>query len=263
MICPNCSHENEGGKFCVKCGTPLKMDANSEVAATSETAAPTTTVQPNRYIESTKKISKTYFSYFMQVLKQPYASSQGMGAEHFINGLITMIIYSFLIPLTTYFGLKSVLNQINPFGSDLFGSSLPFSDVVLKPTFAYLIFILLVAIFTFAAIRLGRVNASFKEVIARFGSFLIPTIAIFVIGLLMAILAIKMFFVLLIFGFIGSVFLVPPLVIASFKKETKDGIDIIYGSLITYALIFIAAAIMGDMLFNALQSSFYDLFSGL
>ena len=263
MICPNCSHENEGGKFCVKCGTPLKIDANNEVAPTSETTAPPAAVQPNKYIESTKKVSKMYFSYFMQVLKQPYASSQGMGTEHFINGLITMVIYSFLIPLTTYFGLKGVLNQFSPFGSDLFGSSIPFSDVVFKPTFAYLIFILLVTIFTFAAIKLGRVNASFKKVTARFGSFLIPTVAIFIIALIMAILEIKMFMVLLIFGFIGSIFLVPPLVIASFKKETKEGIDVIYGSFITYALTFIAIAIMGDMLFNALQSSFYDLFSGL
>ena len=38
MICPSCSHHNDGGKFCEQCGTPL--------TATNSDA--TTVLQPKR-----------------------------------------------------------------------------------------------------------------------------------------------------------------------------------------------------------------------
>ncbi|MCQ6277098.1 zinc ribbon domain-containing protein [Bacillus sp. V3B] len=270
MICPNCSHQNEGGKFCEKCGTPLTVEVNREAAVTfeatntSQPQQPQQPVQPNRYIESTKRVSKMYFGYFMQVLKQPYASSQNVGTEHFINGIITMVLYAFFIPLTLYFGLKGALSSVNSFSADLFGSStsmeVPFTDVVLKPTFTFIIFIFLIVLFTFVSIKLGRVNVSLKEVIARFGSFLIPIVAILIIGVIMSILEIKLFAAVLALGIVGSIFLVPPLVIASYKKETSDGVDVIYGSFITYLLTVIAISIMGDMLLEAFQSSFFDFF---
>lgn len=261
MICPNCSHENEGGRFCIKCGTPLKREINNEVASTTETIAQSSPAQPNKYIETTKQASKMYFNYFLQVLKQPYSSSRIIGADQFINGLITMIIYSFLIPLISYFTIKGALNSYDPYGLG-FGSSLPFSDIVLKPTLAYFIFILLVTAFSFLAIRLGKVNVSFKEVMARFGSLLVPTIALFIITLLVSFIEVRWVVPLLFFGLISSILLVPPLVITSFKKGMKDGIDIIYGSLITYALTFITLYIMGNMLFESLKSNFGDLFGG-
>lgn len=261
MICPNCSHENEGGKFCENCGAPLNAGNGVTVP---ETGTQTASTQASKYLESTKKISKMYFSYFMQVLKQPYASSRSVGEEHFVNGLITVIIYSLLIPLMIYFGLRGILSDFNSFSSGLFGEQVvinpPFTDVVLKPAFAYLIFIALVIVFTFAAIKLGHVHVSFKEVFSRFGSFLIPTVGVLLVALVMSILKIKMFLAVMFFGFIGSVFLVPPLVIASFKKESTQGVDVIYGALITYALTFIAIGIMGDMLFDALKNAFSNVF---
>jgi hypothetical protein len=287
MICPNCSHQNDGGKFCEKCGTPLiPENTNREEAAASSDArtvlqpesqqvhyqqpvynqqqsAPVQP-QPNRYIESTKKISKMYLGYFFQVLKQPFASTHNVGSEHFINGIITMILYAFLIPFTMYFFIKEAANGINSFGSELFGSStpsieIPFTDVVLKPTFAFIIFIFLVALFTFVSVKLGRENATFKETIARFGSLLIPVVAILFVALVMSILNIKLFIVLLVFGILGSLFLVPALVITSFKKQS-GGVDAFYGAMITYILTFIAIAIMGDMLLSVFQEAFSNFF---
>lgn len=265
MICSNCSHTNEGGRFCENCGSPLTGAGSKEIAAAVENTAPGTmsTGQSNKYIESTKNISKMYFGYFMEVIKKPYASSQGVGSEHFINGLITILLYSFIIPLMFYFALKGILADMNSFSAGFFGEEMqinpPFTDVVIKPAFAYAIFIMLVAVFTFASIKLGRINASFKEVVARFGSFLIPFVALLAIALIMSILKVKLFFLFLFLGFVGSIFMVPPLVIASYKKSNVDGVDVIYGSLITYVLTFIAIAIMGDMLFNALKDAFSDL----
>ncbi|KAF0821294.1 zinc ribbon domain-containing protein [Cytobacillus firmus] len=266
MICSNCSHKNDGGRFCENCGSPLTQGGGQEAAVAMEnaSASPTTSGQSNKYIESTKNISKMYFGYFMQVIKKPYASAQAVGAEHFINGLITIVLYSFIIPLMFYFALKGILADMNSFSSGLFGEELqinpPFADVVIKPAFAYAIFIMLVAVFSFAAIKLGRINASFQEVVARFGSFLIPFVALLAIALIMSILKIKLFLLFLFLGFVGSIFMVPPLVIASYKKSSEEGVDVIYGSLITYILTFVAIAIMGDMLFNTLKDAFSDIF---
>lgn len=277
MICPNCQHQNDGGNFCEKCGTKLTGNVNPEVAASSETSnrsfvsqtptvnnVPNSNAIPNQYLEKTKNVSKLYFSYFMHVLKKPYANSQSVGGEHFLNAIITMILYSLIIPLIFYFGLKGLLSNINDFGSALFGEEVavnpPFFDVVIKPTFAFVIFILLVAIITFAAVKLGRINASFKEVISRFGSFLIPIVIILAVALIFSILKIEFFLVVLLLGFIGSIFLVPPLVIASFKKDTQVGMDVIYGSLVTYVFTFIVIRVMGDILFESLKNAFGDLF---
>lgn len=291
MLCPNCSHQNDGGKFCEKCGTPLiPVNSNREETAASSEArtvvqpesqqvqyqqpvysqqqsAPVQ-VPPNRYIESTKEISKMYLGYFIQVLKQPFSSTHNVGSEHFINGIITMVLYAFLIPFTAYFGIKKLVDFIYKtiLGGNIFGEivgsnvpKVPFFDFVLKPTLFFAIFILLVAVFTFVAVKFGRVHASFKEIISRFGSLLIPIVGLLIIALLFSILKINFFMTILLIAILGSIFLVPPLVIASFKKDA-GGVDLFYGSFITYILTFILIGIMGDMVFSDAIDQFKNAF---
>ncbi len=269
-VCTNCNHQNDGGKFCENCGSPLIATATTvspDGASTSQVVGqPQGSTQPNQYLEGAKQVSKQYGLYFLQVLKKPYSSSVNVGAEHFTNGLITMVLYSLFNPLIVFFALKGVLADMTGFGNDFFGEevevNVPFMEVVIKPTLAYVVFVLLVATFSFAAIKLGRINANFKEVVARFGVFLIPAVAILAIGLLFSILKVKMFVLFALLGFLILLFLVPPLVIASFKKESQEGIDVIYGSIITYILSFVALAIMGDLLFEQIKSYVMDMFGG-
>jgi len=264
--CQNCQHENEGGKFCEKCGAPLSSDSYNEAAATASNQSQPVTGQANQYIAGAKNVSKMYFSYFLEVLKKPYASSVNVGQEHFINGIITIVLYSIFIPLMLYFALKGLFAEMSGFASEFMGEtniSVPFTDVVIKPALAYAIFIMLVAVFTYAAVKLGRVNVHFKEVIARFGSFLIPSVAILAIALIFSILKVKLSIFIALLGFLTSIFLVPPLVIASFKKQSQEGVDVIYGALITYVLTFVALAIMGDMLFESLKGFMTEIFGGM
>jgi hypothetical protein len=267
--CTNCNHQNDGGKFCENCGSPLVAAATPSVEGTSipkVVGQPQGSTEPNQYLEGAKQVSKQYGLYFLQVLKKPYSSSVNVGAEHFTNGLITMFLYSILIPLIVYFALKGVLADVSGLGTDFFGEEvemdIPFMEVVITPAIAYVAFVLLVATFSFAAIKLGRINVGFKEVVARFGVFLIPAVAILAIGLLFAILKVKMFVFFTLLGFLILIFLVPPLVIASFKKDSQEGIDVIYGSLITYVLSFVALAIMGDLLFEQIKSYVLDMIGG-
>lgn len=254
MNCPNCQHQNIGGNFCEQCGTRL---AASETAATTESYYQRTdqaSTQPNKQIEMAKKVSKMYLSYFMTVIKKPYVKAQNVGNEQFVNGLITIGLYALFIPLVMFFGLGEVKEYM----------ASPFFDIVLKPTLAYFVFILLVATYTFGAVKLGKIDVSYKDVIARFGTTLVPFVVLFAIAIMFAIFKFEMLFVLLmVLGFVASIFTIPALVIASFKKSVTQGLDAIYGTVLTYITTFITIGIMADLLFSVLETMIKEYFSSL
>ncbi|WP_316569188.1 zinc ribbon domain-containing protein [Neobacillus sp. YIM B06451] len=273
MNCPNCNHHNSGGKFCEKCGTNLTTGAQNESAATVEfTAAPTQTANgstaTNQYLETTKAISRQYIKFVLEVLKKPFSTSTQVGGEQFINAIITVCLFSLFVPLMSYFVLKGIISDMGNFGGGLFGNAVreitpPFGSVVIKPFFGFIVFVLLISAFTFAAVKLGKVNATFKEVASRFGTLLVPFTALMLVAVLFSLLKISFAFVLLIISLIGLIFLVPALVISSYKSPFNNGLDIAYGSLLTYVLTFITLMIMGEFLFDAIASGleeYMDIF---
>ena len=263
MKCPNCQHENEGGNFCENCGTRLV-----EASKTSEQQpnhpvkeGGTATAQAEDYLKKTKDQSKQYVNYFFDVFKKPYASIQEpMDKQQFIHAIITIVLFSLFIPLSIYFGLRGVVSRLNSLDTYGFGGStyidLPFMDIVIKPFFAFGIFIVLVAAFTFLSVKLGRVNATFKEVFTRYGILLIPFVFLLAIGLLLSLLKVSLFILFLKLGLVGGVYIAVPMVLAFYKKEApEDGMDAVYGTLLTYILISVLVYIMGEMLFDSLLSN--------
>jgi hypothetical protein len=245
---------NDGGNFCEKCGVKL---SSHEIAATTEGATKPQVVPVSSTssinLENAKKISKMYWGYFTTILRSPFSRSKHIGKEQFMNGIITIILYALFIPLMMYFGLK-----------DLTYIESPFLNIVIKPAFAYAIFILLVATFLFFALKLGKVPVGYKDVAARFGAFLVPFVALFVLAFLMAILQMKLFLLLLFIGFIASIFTVPVFVIGSFKNNIHQGLDAVYGTVLTYLATFITLGIMGKALFaiilQMVQEHIFSLF---
>ncbi|MBU8906519.1 zinc ribbon domain-containing protein [Desertibacillus haloalkaliphilus] len=255
MNCPNCDHLNDGGKFCVKCGTKLV----SEPAASYQPApnqpqvtyqSQPSVTQQNQHLEQAKQISKSYWGFFIKVLKKPYSESQTVGGEQFVNAMITVAIYALFIPLMIYFGFKDYLSYMDS----------PFVSFVVKPTLAYAVFILLVASFTFVALKLGKVNVGYKDVLSRFGTILIPFVGLFAVALVLSLLQVEFFLLLLVIGFIGSIFTVPPLVISSFKKGSHEGLDVVYGTILTYIATIITVGMMSDMLFEVLRDYIQSMF---
>jgi hypothetical protein len=274
MKCPKCNHENVDAKFCEKCGTNLVDPALSMGKAASDSSTSSQESQPQSasvYLDKTKSAAKNYFRFFVNVLKKPYPASSILGQEYFINALITMILYAFIIPCILYFSIKGVFSQIekqlegNFFGgfmSEVAPSITPsFGDVVVTPFFGFIILIALVSIFAFTALKLAKITVDLKEIIARFGAFLIPFVVILLVSLILSILKIKLAFFVFIIGFLGSLLLVPAFVIFSYKKIAIDGLDLIYGTILSYVLTFIVLSIMGNMLFNSIASSLQQLFT--
>jgi hypothetical protein len=254
MTCPKCNHLSDGGNFCGKCGTRLGAVQETAAASEVETIPFNATQAPsNAHLENAKKISKMYLGFFMGVLKKPFSQAQNVGKEHFINGLITVALYAIFIPLMVFLGFKDYSQYVDS----------PFLNFVLKPAFGYAVFILLVVVYSFAAIKLGKIQASLQEVIARFGTFLVPFVGLFAIATIMALMEMEFFALILFIGFIGSIFTVPPLVIASFKKQSTAGLDVIYGTILTYLATFITLGIMGRILFEMIGSMIEDYVSSL
>lgn len=261
MICKNCGQDNQEGKFCQSCGANLAGDSNEETAAVVETHGDNTHHSSqtekesnlNEYLEKTKDISKTYFSYFTRVLKSPLTESQTIRKEEFVNGIITIVLYALLIPLMAYLSLGSARHYM----------ASPFFNVFFKPALGYTVFIFLIAGFSFLAIQLGKAKADIKDVIARFGALLVPFIVIFVIAFILALLQTGFYAVVLSLGLMGSIMAVPPLVIYSYKKDVKGGLDTLYGVLLTYILTSITLGIMSAILIENILGNFGGLFNHL
>ncbi|MFP7495255.1 zinc-ribbon domain-containing protein [Terribacillus saccharophilus] len=256
LICPSCGHQNpEGSKFCEKCGAALQGQTagsspqpNVQHAATSEQAA---SGKPNEYLETTKKVSKQYFSYFLDVLKRPDGNGMKYGTDSFVNAIITFVLFSLIMPLTFYIHLSKGFGEVS------------FAAVVIKPLIAFLIFQLIFASIIFAVLKLDQSPVAYKTVFVRYGSLLIPFTAIMILGALFTFIGMYMWGIsLLSIGFFSSLGIIPPVLIAGFKQNRQHGIDNIYLIFIVQIVTGIAIAILFSMIADSfeLENLMYELF---
>lgn len=230
MICPNCRHSqsNENAKFCEDCGTPL-------LKTTGEGQ------QANAYLENAKQASRMYFKFFASALKSPAAYAKGVGREQFINGIITIVLYSLVVPLIIYFGFHRLAGWID----------YPFLDLVLRPALAFAIMSILTVAYCFLAIKYGKGKGNFQEVAARFGVYLVPFTALLLLALLMAILQVNMLqSLLLMVGLFGAMFAVPAFVISSLMPEEGGMFDRLQSTILVYIASSITVGLLGNVLFG-------------
>ncbi|KKB71654.1 MULTISPECIES: zinc ribbon domain-containing protein [Bacillus] len=242
MTCTKCGHQTDGGKFCENCGASLSAEHDGGQPAGES-------VQAKQYVDATKKASSMYFSFFVRVMKRPYAETKKAGEEHMLNSIITMVIFALTVPLMFYFGLKSFYASMGTY-SGIFGRTgvMPgFFDIVVKPAFTFAIYIFLLFVFTYAGVRIQGIQASFREVMGRFGAALIPFTALLLCSFLLSLLKTDLFLYLLFFAFCGIAFLIPPAVLFSYREKAAGSIDFIYTTLLVYLATFIAVRIMGNL----------------
>jgi len=249
--CVKCGHPNDrDARFCESCGANLQTETGTHpnpvlskeeaAAAASTTAGQTGSSQA--YIEKTKTVSKQYFSYFLTALKNPVQAAANTGKENFINGIITIVLFALMIPLMSYFALKSAFSSYN---SGWFSPDISFGAVVIKPLFILLIILALVVLIIFGAVKLGKSSAGFLDVLARFGTFLVVPTSFFVIALIISLIGSYSFVFFLLLGLTAFSFVIP-LIIYSYKKQSNGGLDAFYSILLSYIAIAIVFMIIGD-----------------
>lgn len=256
MTCSKCGHQTDGGKFCENCGANLSADSENvhHAAADESVQNAADRLQAQKYVEATKKASSMYFSFCIRVLKNPYTEMKSAGEQHFLHSIITMAVFALAVPSIFYFGLKGFFDSLGHY-SGIFSRSyaMPsFFDIVLKPAFTFAIYIFLLFVFTYAGVRIQRVQASFKEVMGRFGTVLIPFTVIILVALLLSLMQTSLFMHVLLFGLCAIVFLIPSAVLYSYHERAKGAVDIVYATLLVYLMTFISVRVMGDLFFEYL-----------
>ncbi|RCX20580.1 hypothetical protein DFP94_103311 [Fontibacillus phaseoli] len=252
MICRNCHHQqnNENAKFCENCGTPLSMttaEGSEPGSVPQKEERGGDRQQANEYLESAKKASKLYFKFFASALKSPLTYARSVGREQFVNGIITMILYSLVIPLIIYSGFHRLAGFMDH----------PLLNVVVRPTLAFAVLVVLTAAYCYLAVWYGKGKASFQDVVARFGVYLVPFTALLLLALLFAVLQINLFqSLLLMVGLFGSIFSVPAFVIAGYIPEKGAALDQLQSTILVYIAAFITVGLLGDILFGPLGRLF-------
>lgn len=197
------------------------------------------------YMDSARESSKLYFDFFAKSLKNPVGVAQRIGAGQMVNGIISIILFALLLPLVIFIALQSAFRR-----------DIPFFDIVIKPMFWIALVLLLVAVYTFGAVKLSTKSAvDLREVIARFGALLVPFIVLVLIGFVLILMESRLGAALYSLAMIGAIFTAPAVIMMSYKKDSLRGVDPLYGILLVYAAVMITMMLIGDSVANIMQPS--------
>lgn len=210
MKCTNCGFEQQEGKFCGKCGTPMAAaqsqpeeqggewqakqeqngiqtqqhpvkqaqhapQADSQPKQNNpqqqEEAASTIATEGNSAaMDKVKYTSKAFWSYFLQHLKQPSAIFQ-KGAGEFTNGLISIVIAIVLFSLSGYWLARNVASAYTYGG--MWGVpdiDVPFFSIAGNIFLYSVILIAIVLVILFLASKIMGISISFKSLVSIFGA---------------------------------------------------------------------------------------------
>ncbi len=251
MQCNSCGQINpEESKFCVKCGANLLTAAAAGESpafphlGTDQTGQQGGPSEPNPQLQQIKQMSSQYWKHFVQVLKQPTRIGEMTNESHMVNGIITMALFSLMLPLIVYITLKSA---VSGFGF----IRISFGNYVLTPLCFLFIVTMMVNTLIFYALKFGKVAASYREVIGRFGAYMIPSVAIVAFGVLLSLLQVNGGFLgWVVLAGIFSWMLAVCATIYSYRNQHMDGLDPFYGVLGTFAGALLLLYLFGDNLLS-------------
>ncbi len=264
MYCTNCGGQNEAeDKFCGTCGSHLVLaemtssQAGVQAETVSgppeekpppETAGPSTSQAAGNlldqpYLEKGKLAGKNYGSYLLASLKAPFNHAKSIEHATITNGLITMFLLAFFLPLSLYLTANSV--QL---------VSLPFGMMVVRPTLVLFVTLLATAGVVILSLKAMKVNASYKVLVNRLGSLLVIPMGLVVTAFILSVLSINIlssFTVMLAAGVVPLSILAA---IFSYDNKDTDGIDSFYGVLIAIVGFTILFMIVSYILLEAMMT---------
>ncbi|WP_152656152.1 zinc ribbon domain-containing protein [Oceanobacillus sp. CFH 90083] len=208
MICPSCNQETEEGKFCTKCGSPLRQQdepTNTSKENTSEThneafqqeGASTAEKNSessqafNATLEKVKTGSNQYWNYFLTRIKNPNAAFKD-NEQHLTNAIVTAIILALAATLFFYGLLNTLFNDAaGIFGGDeSLSDYVPFFSTILKGTLIFIILFFAGLIANFITFKLVKHPISFTQQFTRYTGTLVPFAGLFIALALLAFLGI-------------------------------------------------------------------------
>lgn len=288
MTCPICRYETEDGKYCKKCGARLITRDTSVIANLPvQGAAPHTyhvrqnvsnrgerpqvnggeaalpmytppdipvltasrqyseeSVKANPYWTSLKLYGQLYGDYFLKGLRHPFRAAAAIEKSQFLYAIVSMMLYVLVLPLAMYAATQHEWGGV---------SQGTFVDHFLKPVMSISIFVILLNLFIFAAIKLSFNPAvKLKEVMTRFGSMLSVFIVLYMVSFLCLIVNGDISKMIILLTFICTVMTVPLFVMTSYKRRVSGGLDPLYAILLVYAASMLVLSLMGSSVIESI-----------
>lgn len=265
MICSNCGHEQANGKFCGRCGTPLALDQTAvpkdpgtekvyeEQAAT--TAIPSEPIasagagvgpEPSVHLETVKRQTKMYGSYFLQYLKQPSLILRNPEKE-FRNGLISIALFAVILALALYTMIRNFTVNAYSFAS-MFGSGSsgpPFFSIFFGVILSAVVAMAVIIVLLYAINTFFGPGHSIQQMTAIYGAHLLPGILLAVLGFVLFLVKSNVYGNLLILiSFAFVIFLAPIFIISTLLSKHPKGVDPLYGFLIYLVAVTITFSIL-------------------
>ncbi|MFS0576587.1 hypothetical protein AB1K83_13195 [Sporosarcina sp. 179-K 3D1 HS] len=255
MICIQCGHSQETGKFCGKCGTRFEgstsgVPVNLEHVTATETIAQAQ-LEPNVHVEKLKAQSKMYGSYFMQQLKKPSRSFQE-GQEEFTNALISIILFCVLTAGAIYTMIRSVVSGF---------VEVPFLSTIINNMAFTLVLIALALISLFTINKFFGSQLTLKSIASLYGAHL---------SLLLVTAAAAFLFMLMksyTFGNVAlaltvllAIFILPLYLISTLLTQKPTGLDPLYGFFLYLVLFLILFAIFVTIMADSALGQFIGLY---
>ncbi|BDH61242.1 hypothetical protein MTP04_13720 [Lysinibacillus sp. PLM2] len=213
--------------------------------------------QPNVHVERMKEQSTMFFNSFVQYLKKP-STIFNNGEREFINGIISLSIFVFIISLAFFGAINST------FG--FFGNSFIIFLRVFFP--ALIIIALIVGVVLFGIFLISMwfgPNNSLKEVIGFLGALTNPVSMLAVLALLFSFIAPALGGNLITLSLVLAIFIVPLYIIGHLLSIKSKAVDSFYAYLIyvggTSVAFFILMTIFTMISINGLMGGF-GLFGG-
>src|SRR5699024_4371891 len=133
--------------------------------------------------------------------------------------IIVIAIFSILVALNNYISASAY--------NDLFGSS-SFADDFLIPLLKYIILFGLIPVVTFAASKISAQEVSLPTILAKYGSYLVPFLLLYVVGIIFTLIKLGFpFTAVTSLSIMGSVLIIPVLIILENPVKVFDRVYVL------------------------------------
>lgn len=264
--CSKCSHQQEIGNFCGKCGTNLEEAVDSLNTSTSinlstvkenatlESAATITENLQNERLGQVKDISKNYINTFLQQLKFP-AESVKIESTSIVNSIISIILFSILSAFSIYVLINAKLKDYLGGLTDLFemqAPSIPLFKTVLTLLVVFLILIAITSIAVFITGKIFSEGASFKRVVEELGAYYSTPIIIAVLNLIFALIgSVTMVAILTLMGLLIVLTVIPSFSIINALNNKTIRIDRFNAYLVYVIIMIVLYYLVGSILYSS------------